>query len=112
MGYRMTARCDKMHRGDVIIKTVFCSKAERRNIHGTLREALNKSRLTAWHAICLHLFRHLARKLLAGRQPSGVVFIQSDEKSDWSSLLDRKHPCAPDLISASLAAHRCGTIPV
>ena len=36
MGYRMTARFDKMHRGDVIIKTVFCSKAERRNIPGTL----------------------------------------------------------------------------
>ena len=51
----------------------------------------------------MHIFRHLARKLLAGRQPSGVVFIQSDEKSDWSSLLDRKHPCAPDLISASLS---------
>ena len=44
------------------------------------RESLIKSRLTAWHAICLHIFRHLARKLLAGRQPSGVVFIQSDEK--------------------------------
>jgi hypothetical protein len=66
------------------------------------RESLIKSRLTAWHAIYLHIFRHLARKLLAGRQPSGVVFIQSDEKSDRSSLLDRKHPCAPDLISASL----------
>ena len=59
------------------------------------REVLIKSRLTAWHAIYLHIFRHLARKLLAGRQPSGVVFIQSDEKSDCAS-------CAPDLISASL----------
>ncbi|MBQ8922210.1 MAG: DUF87 domain-containing protein, partial [Oscillospiraceae bacterium] len=42
----------------------------------------HKARLTAWRHICLQLFRHLARKLLAGRQPSGVVFIQSDERSD------------------------------
>ena len=59
------------------------------------REPLIKSRLTAWRAICLHISRHLARKLLAGRQPSGVIFIQSDEKSDCAS-------CTPDLISDSL----------
>ncbi|MBR3630944.1 MAG: hypothetical protein IKN55_10825, partial [Oscillospiraceae bacterium] len=35
--------------------------------------------------ICLHLFRHLAQKFLAGRQPSGVISIQSDEKSDCAS---------------------------
>ena len=45
----------------------------------------HKARLTAWRHICLHLFRHLARKFLAGRQPSGVIFIQSDEKSDCAS---------------------------
>jgi hypothetical protein len=33
----------------------------------------------------LHLFRHLAQKFLAGRQPSGVISIQSDEKSDCAS---------------------------
>ncbi|MBP8593927.1 MAG: hypothetical protein KBI35_05845 [Ruminococcus sp.] len=31
----------------------------------------HKARLTAWQRIYLHNFRHLARKLLAGRQPSG-----------------------------------------
>ena len=45
----------------------------------------HKARLTAWQRIYLHIFRHLARKLLAGRQPSGVIFIQSDEKSDCVS---------------------------
>ncbi len=40
----------------------------------------HKARLTTWRHICLHLFRHLARKLLAGRQPACVTFIQSDEK--------------------------------
>ena len=65
------------------------------NILDIIKEPLIKSRLTAWRAICLHIFRHLARKLLAGRQPSGVVFIQSDEKSDCAS-------CTPDLISDSL----------
>ena len=45
----------------------------------------HRARLTAWRRICLHLFRHLARKFLAGRQPSGVIFIQSDEKSDCAS---------------------------
>jgi predicted signal transduction protein with EAL and GGDEF domain len=45
----------------------------------------HKARLTAWRRICLHLFRHLAQKFLAGRQPSGVISIQSDEKSDCAS---------------------------
>ena len=45
----------------------------------------HKARLTAWQRIYLHISRHLARKLLAGRQPSGVIFIQSDEKSDCVS---------------------------
>ena len=45
----------------------------------------HKARLTAWRHICLHLFRHLAQKFLAGRQPSGVISIQSDEKSDCAS---------------------------
>ena len=45
----------------------------------------HKARLTAWRHICLHLFRHLAQKFLAGRQPSGVISIQSDEKSGCAS---------------------------
>ena len=61
----------------------------------SIKATPHKARLTAWQRIYLHIFRHLARKLLAGRQPSGVIFIQSDEKSDCVS-------CAPDLISASL----------
>jgi hypothetical protein len=50
-----------------------------------LKATPHKARLTAWQRIYLHIFRHLARKLLAGRQPSGVIFIQSDEKSDCVS---------------------------
>ena len=37
----------------------------------TLEATPHKARLTAWRRICLHLFRHLAQKFLAGRQPSG-----------------------------------------
>ena len=29
----------------------------------------HKARLTAWRHICLHIFRHLAQKFFAGRQP-------------------------------------------
>jgi hypothetical protein len=64
-------------------------------IGNVLKEALIKSRLTAWHAICLHIFRHITQILLDLRQQACVGFRQSDEKSDCAS-------CAPDLISASL----------
>ena len=45
------------------------------------REALIKSRLTAWHAFCLHLFRYIAQFVLARRQPCVVLIVQSDGKS-------------------------------
>ncbi len=46
-----------------------------------------KVRLTAWRHIYLylHIFRYFAQKFLAGRQPCGVISIQSDEKSDCVS---------------------------
>ena len=56
----------------------------------------HKARLTAWRRICLHLFRHLAQKFLAGRQPSGVISIQSDEKSDCA-------PAPPALCGIALS---------
>ena len=34
---------------------------------GNLKATPHKARLTAWQRIYLHIFRHLARKLLAGR---------------------------------------------
>jgi hypothetical protein len=58
---------------------------------GPLGATPHKARLTAWRHIYLHLFRHIARKFLAGRQPSGVVtsallmWYNSDEKSDCVS---------------------------
>ena len=42
----------------------------------------HKARLSALHTSCLHLFRHIARKLLEIREYSCVAFVQSDEKSD------------------------------
>ncbi len=60
-----------------------------------IKEALIKSRLTAWFASYLHIFRHIAPKFLDRRQPACEIFAQSDEKSDCAI-------CAPDLISASL----------
>ena len=48
---------------------------------GILTEALIKSRLTAWHAFCLHLFRYIAQFVLARRQPCVVLIVQSDGKS-------------------------------
>ena len=77
-----------------LMLTVFAGLAEFER-EMILKEALIKSRLTAWHAICLHIFRHITQILLDLRQQACVGFRQSDEKSDCAS-------CAPDLISASL----------
>ncbi|MFQ9435310.1 MAG: hypothetical protein ACLR1R_02545 [Ruminococcus callidus] len=33
--------------------------------HFDIKETLNKARLTALHAICLQIFRHIAQKFLA-----------------------------------------------
>ncbi len=79
---------------------------------GTYRETVSagiqvdcraENRRTAWRRICLHLFRHLAQKILAGRQPSGVISIQSDEKSDGSNIFDRKHPAPPALCGIAIS---------
>ena len=37
-------------------------------ISGKIRETLHKARLTALHAICLQIFRHIAQKSLAIHQ--------------------------------------------
>jgi len=50
-----------------------------------LKATPHKDRLTALYAICLHIFRHTAQKLLEIRQYSCVVSVQSDEKSDFAS---------------------------
>ena len=51
----------------------------------TIRETLNKARLTALHAICLQIFRHIAQKSLAIRQYACGISMQSAEKSDDAS---------------------------
>ena len=47
-----------------------------------LRQHRTKTIYWILYASCLHIFRHIAQKLLDGRQPACVVFVQSDEKSD------------------------------
>ena len=46
-----------------------------------VKEALIKSRLTAWHAICLHIFRHITQILLDLRQQACVGFRQWEQQS-------------------------------
>ena len=48
-------------------------------------ETLHKARLTALHAICLQIFRHIAQKSLAIRQYACGISVQSAEKSDYAS---------------------------
>ena len=48
-------------------------------------ETLHKARLTALHAICLQIFRHIAQKSLAIRQYACGISMQSAEKSDYAS---------------------------
>ena len=42
----------------------------------------HKARLTALHAICVQIFRHIAQKSLAIRQYACGISMQSAEKSD------------------------------
>ena len=42
----------------------------------------HKARLTALHAICVQIFRHIAQKSLAIRQYACGISTQSAEKSD------------------------------
>ena len=46
------------------------------------RATPHKARLTALHAICVQIFRHIARKSLAIRQYACGISKQSAEKSD------------------------------
>jgi hypothetical protein len=50
-----------------------------------IKETLNKARLTALHAICLQIFRHIAQKSLAIRQYACGISMQFAEKSDYAS---------------------------
>ena len=45
----------------------------------------HKARLTALHAICLLIFRHIAQKFLAIRQYACEISMQSAEKSGFAS---------------------------
>ena len=53
-----------------------------KNKGDTVKETLNKARLTALHAICVQIFRHIAQKSLAIRQYACGISGQSAEKSD------------------------------
>ena len=55
------------------------------NFPFSVRETLNKARLTALYAICLQIFRHIAQKSLAIRQYACGISMQSAEKSDYAS---------------------------
>ena len=48
------------------------------------RATPHKARLTALHAICLQIFRHIAQKSLAIRQYACGISMQSAEKSDYA----------------------------
>ena len=52
---------------------------------GIIKEALHKARLTALHAICVQIFRHIAQKFLAIRKYACGISRQSAEKSDDAS---------------------------
>ena len=51
-------------------------------MHCFLRATPHKARLTALHAICVQIFRHIAQKSLAIRQYACGISRQSAEKSD------------------------------
>ena len=65
-----------------------------------IKETLHKARLTALHAICLQIFRHIAQKSLAIRQYACGISMQSAEKSDYASY-------AQALCSVSITPTHC-----
>ena len=56
-----------------------------KNKGDTVKETLNKARLTALHAICVQIFRHIAQKSLAIRKYACGISRQSAKKSDDAS---------------------------
>jgi len=46
----------------------------------------HKERLTALHAICLHLFCHISQKCSQIHKVFTPLFVSSDEKSDGTSV--------------------------
>ena len=71
-GSRRKSSCKRMH--------FFIRKA---GIRVTRPRAIpHKARLTALHAICVQIFRHIAQKSLAIRQYACGISRQSAEKSD------------------------------
>ena len=71
-----------------------------KNKGDTVKETLHKARLTALHAICLQIFRHIAPKLLDIREYACVALAQSDEKSDYASYAQSL--CSVDFIISQL----------
>jgi len=71
----------------------FCERTNRRRkkqlqspeTYVIIKETLHKARLTALHAICVQIFRHIAQKSLAIRQYACGISMQSAEKSDYAS---------------------------
>ena len=78
-----------------LIADCFCS----------IKATPHKARLTALHAICLHIFRHLVQKFLDRRQPACKISIQSDEKSDGASCAQALCGVALKFIIAHLCEH-------
>ena len=67
----------------------------------------HKARLTALHAICVQIFRHIAQKYLAIRQYACGIFRQSDEKFDDASVAQSP----PDGFARHLRAKLCAVLP-
>ena len=77
-----------------VSRETFCTEKFRKTLYKAKKSCYNKivlvcikatphkARLTALHAICLQIFRHIAQKSLAIRQYACGISGQSAEKSD------------------------------
>ena len=78
-----------------------------------LKETLHKARLTALHAICLQIFRHIAQKSLAIRQYACGISVQSAEKSDYASYAQALFSVSqkrPRTVTGKLPVKLCGGV--
>ena len=94
-----------------VSRETFCTEKFRKTLYKAKKSCYNKivlvcvkatphkARLTALHAICVQIFRHIAQKSLAIRQYACGISVQSAEKSDYAPYAQALCGVASNILS-------------
>ena len=94
-----------------VSRETFCTEKFRKTLYKAKKSCYNKivlvcvkatphkARLTALHAICVQIFRHIAQKSLAIRQYACGISMQSAEKSDYAPYAQALCGVASNILS-------------